>query len=386
MINVAIKDILLNGVNTKVNNSSLGYNVGKSGEILYKTVLAEQFDVDIDIETNLQEFITALDPKTYKKSFASNFYQDGAEIGRLITFLEKRDRLTYDYSSFLNKVDTMLIERLRHCIFTNNFEPTEGALGIGYYFLQRLQDSDIASKALQLLISTIMEKKKADGTNGYYWICTLFGGERAYLGWHGVSSFINFLLEVSHTDLRHRDIDDLLAGACAFLVNNRFSDTDYTSTFPLWKGRDLPTTNLCILYGDLSTAIALLKAGQYLGNETYSRTGLDASLKTISRQSEEETAIRDSSILYGASGTALQYKYIHHVTQMDVFTHAANYWIDIAKQDIQLANQQIELKRYFFEDNDYVKNSIGFGSLGVSLSILLWDTENKSDINNYLFI
>jgi lantibiotic biosynthesis protein len=371
--------------------STFGVNSGKGGQILFNCHYAaytknnEYYEI---AQEQLQETLAELNPITYKSDFGSNYYQELAEFGLLLCHLINKGHLSFDgEKKLLTSIDNILADRLQHLIREKNLDRVVGALGLGDYFLQRSAQSRTATNCLISILDVILALREGDEITGYYWTSYIKTEPRIYTGLsHGIAMMISFLVDLYHQKIRPDTSLKLIRYATLFLLNVRMDANKYLSSFPIWCENKEYTINLCLVYGDLGTTYALIKAAKALEDDSLLSEATRIALLTINRKSKAETHIHDASILYGTSGTYLLYEALYQQTRQNEFALAANFWLGETLNMAFHNNEYQGFEPQFYNDYHAAKMGFGFGITGIGLTLLQAVSKGEYAINDFAWL
>ena len=354
--------------------ASIGVGTGMGGTILfnchYAAFTGETRYYDRAL-AELEQVLAMLNPQTYKSDFGSNFYQELGELGELLCYLGRHGHLDWDSEPLLRKIDTIQEERLALHLASANFERRRGALGVGAYFLRRAPHSAAARQQLDVLLDALEALRQGDEEAGYYWHCHMVAEPRAYTGLsHGSAMIMSFLADLHAAGIRPDECARLLYYAGRWVLGTRMDPERFISTFPLWVGKEEETNNLCLIYGDLGTCYALLRAAAILDHAEYRAAAVAAARRTTARVSAADTHIRDASIYYGAAGTYLLYDAIHQQTGDEAFAQAAHYWLTRIPGLATHQNDCLNFSPQFYHTYQTARLGFGFGVVGIGLTLL----------------
>lgn len=354
--------------------ASFGVGTGKSGTILFNCHYAA-FTGEVRYYNRalveLEQVLALLNPQTYKADFGSNFYQELSELGELLCYLGRHGHLDWDSEPLLRKIDTIQEERLALHLASANLERRRGALGVGAYFLRRAPHSAAARYQLGVLLDAMVALRQGNEEAGYYWLCHVIAEPRAYTGLsHGSGMIMSFLADLHAAGIRPDECARLLYYAGRWVLGTRIDPERFISTFPIWAGKVEETNNLCLIYGDLGTAYALLRAATILDHEEYRAAAVAAARRTTTRVSAADTHIRDASIYYGAAGAYLLYDAIHQQTGDEAFAQAAHYWLARIPGLATHPNDYLGFSPQFYRTYKAAQLGFGFGVVGIGLTLL----------------
>ena len=368
--------------------STFGVASGKGGTILFNCHYAA-FTGDATYYeralAELEEVLAALNPRTYRADFSSNYYQELAELGCLLIYLTGHSHLDWDAEPLLKQLDGLLEDRLREHLAARNFERTSGALSCGTYFLRRLPHSESARPLLEELLSALVQERQGDEASGYYWLCYVIAEPRAYTGLsHGSAMILSFLADLHAAGVRPDTCAGLLRHGITWLLAARIDSDQYLSSFPLWAGKMEYTNNLCLIYGDLGTAYGLLRAAAALADEDAQEAAIAVVRRTLPRHNMAQTHIQDASVFYGAAGTYLLYDAIYRQTQVPEFAVAADYWLARIPELATQENEYLGFSPQFYAHYPAAQLGVSFGLVGIGLTLLQAQSAGRYALTDFI--
>jgi len=380
---------LLNGPAAPV-LPTFGVGHGKGSTILFNCHYAahtgrpEYYDRALEM---LEQVLGQLDPRTYKSNFGSNYYQELAELGNLLCYLLRAGHLDWDGAALLGKIDEVLDQRMRYFLARKNLERMNGALSAGTYFVRRVHQSAQARQSLDTLLEALQALREGDQHTGYYWTCYVIVEPRVYTGLsHGSGLIMSFLTALYHTGYRAAECAELLHYAAKFLVRTRLDPDAHLSSFPLWRGKNDRTNNLCLVYGDLGTTHALVRAADVLDDAAYRAEAIAIGERTTHRTSLNDTYLHDGSIFYGTSGAYLLYDSLHQLTGVPAFGAAAQHWLAQTPTRAQHAQEYLGFSSYFFADQPSAQLGFNLGVTGIGLTLLHALSQGRHALADFIWL
>ncbi|KIO77386.1 hypothetical protein TH53_09775 [Pedobacter lusitanus] len=388
-------ETLLANIVTHVNSltgtvlHNFGLGTGRGGALLLNCHYAKLTGDDKYYEVAeklLLESIDALNPAKYK-AILSNYYGDLSEFGTLISYLQEKGHLDQDTGFSFDEFDALLIDRVETNIEAKNFGIGTGALSISSYLLRRLDSSPEIYRCTLALFEAIYSSREGDKDNGYYWTTNYFEEPRVYTGLaHGNGMIINFLCSIHEKGIEKERCEELMRYAIRFLLLNKIDPDQYGSNFPLWIGRNEETKNHCVVYGDIGTVYAIIKAAKILNDSVALLEGIDLAYDTITRHRMEGSTLKDASVKYGVSSPYLLYSRIYQLTGIDTFKKAANYWFSQISKMNKSDNEYLGFNSYFFDKYPEGQLGFGYGLAGIGLVLIQYLTEGELSINEFTWI
>ncbi|MFD2584911.1 lanthionine synthetase LanC family protein [Pedobacter vanadiisoli] len=368
---------------------NFGVGHGKGGAVLLNCLYASYTKNEIyyaAAERFLEAAFDDLNPSRYKSTLTSNYYLDIAEFGSLLIYLEKEGHIEEDYTSFKRQIDDLLAERVKENIAERNFGMSKGAIGIGFYLINRASSSTVAQKAVLQILYALDELKEGNEVNGYFWTTHYFSEPRVYTGLaHGSAMVLNFLSSASEAGIEPEKCAELMHYGLKFLLQNRMDSQLFTSVFPLWIKEPEKIINHCLVYGDIGTSYAIIRAAQILKDDDYLAEGIQIALETIKRKTKEETFLNDASVKYGVCSPCLIYSRIYELTGIEAFKKASAYWEAQIPSYATGRNKYLGFKSFFFGEYDNAQLDLNFGLIGIALTIMQC-TSDRYKINQFTWL
>ena len=351
-----------------------GIDIGRGGLVLFNCHYAAYSGETAYYDrarTQFEQALREINPHTYCARFGTSYYQELAELGNLVCYLNSHGHLDWDAAPLLAQLDLLLETRLEHHLKTGKLEIVNGALSAGTYFLRRYQQSAVAHRSLHRLLDALVTLREGDKASGYYWTCHVIVEPRVYTGLsHGSAMILNFLTALHERGIRPVECADLLHYGLKFLLTTRMDPDQFLSSFPLWRGNEEVTNNLCLVYGDVGTAYAAIRAAQRLGHAEYEAEATRIALRTVQRTNASEAFLYDASVWYGAGGSYLLYDSVFRQTGRIEFAEAARYWLNRIPEMAQHDNEYLGFNSYFFHKHPTAQLSFKFGLTGIGLVLL----------------
>jgi hypothetical protein len=140
---------------------------------------------------------------------------------------------------------------------------------------------------------------------------------------HGVAGILSVLAEASAKGSAQAHA--LLRPAVPWLLAQRSPHADgscFGKAFAPGQPSNPEGTRLAWCYGDLGTALALLRAGRWAGEPAWEAAGFDLAL-ACTRRADLRKGIRDAPFCHGALGVAHLFARLHHATGEPRFLQTA---------------------------------------------------------------
>ncbi len=263
-----------------------------------------------------------------------------AGAGWVLELLNEEEFIDIDNDELLEDLDEYLFSTMKENMDNGNYDFLHGAIGFGYYFLKRYQNtqsSDLKSKYKEYLLYLVSALKKTseEDPNGTFWESTLMReedlvGVNLSLS-HGLSSIINFLSRAYVYEDFKSEIHDLLTGTITYILNQKNDDLSAVSLFPSWiyKGMEKNSqARLAWCYGDLGVGISLWNAGKALDNTKYKEEAVQIIKHSAQRKDRVEAGVKDTGLCHGSCGIATIFNYMYKETKDPIFKDTADFWMD----------------------------------------------------------
>ena len=247
-------------------------------------------------------------------------------FGWLCEHLRTLNMLNNDDIEFLDDLDLVLCKQMLYDVTHNNYEFLHGAIGVGLYFLSRLDKSKIAIQALQKLIVDLDKSSIDCGNKGLKWL-SILNYDTGESGFnisisHGMSGLISFLIRLYQFNIEREKVERLLLGSIKYVLNQITYKDGAISYFPMFS-KDYkslyPHSRLAWCYGDLSIAYVLWHAAVLLNDEKLKNQALDILYFNANRLDLENNGIIDTCLCHGTSGVAHVFWNIYLDTHIDKF-------------------------------------------------------------------
>ncbi|AKK74322.1 hypothetical protein OK18_18465 [Chryseobacterium gallinarum] len=387
-----INEILSSIAQTIINKSKspgpdLGLLSGTMGEILF---LHEYSKINNKYKQYIPENLDCLFESIEYGNVYHTYCSGLAGICLGIDYIESEKNTAYEHFDFIDdQIDAWLAGQLNKCINEGNYDFLHGAIGIGFYFLERFKaGNDRSEKALHHLLqflndTAIKEKDLIKWKNHKQKVNISLS--------HGMSSIIIFLLELYISGFRSEyDVKRLIEGGISFILKQEINPDVYHSYFPYTSVEEetdeIKGSRLAWCYGDLGVAVMLGKASGIFNNSIWKRKSAEIMEFSAARRTDDKIRILDAGICHGSAGVSLIFYNEFLKTGNEKYAVAAKFWL----------NKTLE---YYKEDPDhfsrvsynpvteeyYPNNSLLEGSAGVGLA-LLTIMEDTSDWSKFLLI
>lgn len=317
-------------------------------------------------------------------------YCDGvAGFGVLFQLLVKEGFIDVDANDILPALDQLIVGYTRAQLQAGNIDFLHGAIGNGFYLLNRLgtpETDECLAQVIDYLTTTAV--RDAQGIRWYDQPSALNSFSLNHIDLslaHGLNSKLIFLAQCIKESVKISVCTTLLEGAVHYL-KQQANPTSITNIYPsILTASSHPyySSRLAWCYGDLGVAVALLFAGKVLGNKTWIADAFSVGLRATVRITPKQTGLVDAGLCHGTSGVAHIFNRFYQESGQDEFRLARNYWLE---QTLNLATFTDGLAGYktYQQENWVLDSSLLEGVTGISLALrscleedatnLSWDT------------
>ncbi|WP_025664132.1 lanthionine synthetase C family protein [Aquimarina megaterium] len=322
-----------------------------------------------------------------------------AGAGWVLELLDEEEFINIDTDGLLSDLDTFLYDSMDSDIKNEYFDFLHGAIGYGYYFLKRYENT--VSESLKQkyityilhLINALKNSAKID-KRGYFWMYELHKAEKLWGAnlslSHGMASIINFLSRLyQHKDFQN-PVKDMLIGTIDFMINSKYPDENGSSLFPGWVYPEMEkyTNNrLAWCQGDLGIGISLWRAGKVLENNTYKELAIHIVKHSVKRRDTVEAILQDTGICHGVFGIVTIFNYMYKETEEVIFKQTADFWMNEALKMDTHKDGYAGYKQWRGSQKKW-KNETNLleGIAGIGLSIISYLEPSESQWNQCLMI
>ncbi|WP_347219350.1 lanthionine synthetase LanC family protein [Chryseobacterium sp.] len=243
-----------------------------------------------------------------------------------IGYVHHHHKKPFDFVS--KSIDEYLSDEVDEYLSTQNFDFLHGALGIGFYFIERAKEGNkIALKALKNILKKLNESKISNDK-----------GEITFLNFnkvsdislsHGLSAILLFLCKLIEIDFPGKNIaHDLSIQIIRYILSQKIDRQLYGSQFPYTSiENSVKGSRLAWCYGDLGICMALLKASEIIKNQELYQEALEILLYNTQRKDLTKNLVQDSAICHGTSGISLIYHVLNQKYKISEFGECEQFWL-----------------------------------------------------------
>lgn len=376
-IQVAIK-------NNYKSNKNIGVLSGISGIALfqyyYSKFLKKQDPADLGAEI-IYEVVKRINNGYLFPTFCTGI----AGAGWVLDLLQEENYIEVNNDSLLPQLDDYLFEVMENDVKNQHFDFLHGALGYGYYFLKRYENTQsekLKKKYREKLIFLLLALKNSakKGNNRIWWEYELNAKEKIYGAnlslSHGMSSIVIFLCKLHPYDDFKKLTKDLLIGSVTYILKARYKDVHSTSLYPSWiykKDNHYENTRLAWCYGDLGVGLSIYHTAKTLRNTEYKKIALQIFKHSAKRRDYQETRICDAGLCHGVYGIVAIFKYIFTETKETIFKEALEFWINEAVTMAVHEDGYAGYKQWRGDDEQWEnKTNLLEGVAGIGLAIITY--------------
>ncbi len=320
------------------NSEDIGVLTGSTGVALFHFYYSKFKNEELNAQIGTEILVESIE-KINLGYNTPTFCTGVAGAAWTIELLKEEKLIDIDSDALLSDLDGFLENSLGIDKQYNFYDFLHGAIGIGYYFFKRYEntiDTSLKSNYKRLLLKIVHELKETAQINGdtAKWESNLIFNEKLR-GYnlslaHGISSIINFLGRLSeHSDFKKETLP-LLQKAVNYVIEHKKDSVSASSCFPDWitvANKKSASARLAWCYGDLGIAISLWKAGKVLKNKELCDQSLLVLKHSTKRRDLEEVRIKDAGLCHGSYGVMHIYNHMYKETQDLIFKEAAQYWL-----------------------------------------------------------
>ena len=334
---------VINNIHMELMTSELSNNIGlhggTSGVALfiayYDRIIHKKNDVNQRVVDIMKHNIECIDSGNLVHTICNGI----SGFGWLCEHLKQIGMLKRENIEFLNDIDPFLHRMMMTDLKQGNYDFLHGALGVGTYFLSRIDKKGV-SKYLEELL-TWFEKTGISCDNGATkWMSVLkkeTGEEEGYnisLS-HGISSIAAFLIQLHKLNIEAERVRVLLNRTITYILDQIIYKEGNISFFPTYsKENNIEDyySRLGWCYGDLGISHTLWQAAIVLKNKEWENTAIKILRYNSNRRDLNINGINDAGLCHGSSGIAHIFWNLFINTELQEFNKTTDYWIHITMQ------------------------------------------------------
>lgn len=329
-----------------ISSTNISLHTGSAGVLLYGVLYTEIMD-DPSFDNMASEIINQMmETLSGHGSISPSFCEGLSGIGWLLLFLKEIDYLDYDPDHFLTDTDRYLNSFLDLFLQEGKWDLLYGYVGIGFYFLKRMNRQSL-EKIVHVLDKTVVFHK-----TGMAWerFEPHFSKDIIDLGLaHGNAGIVVFLSQCYKQGILKDTCQKLLGGVLDFYIDQQQEFDiigsfwkDFTPIDPNAREIDGPKfSKLAWCYGDLTILNALHQAAETISDREKSGLLKALAIETSKRRGYDESLIKDAFFCHGSSGIMLIYQELFERTGETAFKESADYWLNITLSAFLEQEEQI---------------------------------------------
>lgn len=350
---------------------TLGLKFGRLGLSLFYFGLYDYFKID-RYKTNAIFFLEDCFDKLNSGYVSHELYREIADLGTFVEYAVNANWIDSSTKESLIDIDTLLYDELHTEINKGNFDPINGALFYGYYFLSRSENCTLKTDAIISIVEFI-DSISHRSDKGRYWKSKLKGDDSIYLGIsHGISNIIIFLVYALRGKVLNYNsrIQSILEESCSFISNSKL--LNHPLLFPIIIGKENETgihsKNYC--YGDHSTLYGLLEGYRYLNNKTAGHRCI-AMFEEIERRGYNEPYLNAGyGLLYGRAGISMIYRRLYEITHHPFFEIAHKKQIECILNVYSPVCSDLGYKGYWNQHLEHTNYCFNEGIIGIAMELM----------------
>jgi len=268
----------------------------------------------------------------FTSDYQSEYYfMELAEYGKMLCYLQHMSESDPHTNNIYGQIDAKLSKRFDECLLAGNYDPHNGAVAIGNYFLDRSLEDPASGKLLQYMTGRLAAVFSADEVsrielpivNGYT--------VKNYLGIsHGIAGVLMFFVNALESPLVTTE-RPICEKACEHLINyiisHQHSFEEMGCCFPDKLDHSPYRTPLYLTYGDLGIGYALYRAAESMKRKELKITALEVLGTCCLRQAlNEESKIQHAGLETGSAGLMALFLHLFRMTGQLEFQQAATFW------------------------------------------------------------
>jgi len=357
------------------------------GAVLY--LLSESIYTNKDNSVYINEIIHRIMDSINNGHKIHSFSGGIAGFAWLLEYLVRIEYFDRIEIEVLDELDIFLYKKMIEEIKKDNLDFLHGAIGIGYYFLKRIDKPKIKMYLNELIIGINHHAIKNNNEIKWQSILDFNDNSTGYnLGLaHGIPSYLVFLSKVYKLGISINIVEDLLSGATNFLINNQNKKVNKISYFPVWinEKNNTPSesSRLAWCYGDLGISMALYQVSKVTDNKILEKLAIEVLLNASNRRNLVSEQVIDAGLCHGTAGIAHIFNRMYRNTGIEKFKETSDFWIEetlkMAKFDDGLAGYKAwHTEKYGGWVNEYGLLE-GIAGIGLALISAVSDIEPKWD-------
>jgi lantibiotic modifying enzyme len=252
-------------------------------------------------------------------TIAEGFYYPGfanglAGIGWAMEHLVKYRFFEADTKEILSDLDDLLVQSIDILAQENNFSFLDGALGLGWYFLSRMDINNTESKKAILRLLDHLEQSPGNTELGIA---------------HGLAGQLIFLSRLTKIADFAKKATPLLDKTIKNILDRQVDPHKYNCYFPIHSNRDEPASASKMEWasGDPGIATAIWRAGYEMKNNQWQEKAIEIFIHSCERKNVIDERVIASGLGKGTAGLAQIYHRMYGLTGRQILKETAQYWV-----------------------------------------------------------
>ena len=197
-----------------------------------------------------------------------NYYKEAAELGTFLEYMKTNGLVDDSSGKILSAIDEAQAKGIEEALTLNTFDPQNGALVGGLYFLARSRSSEAARCQLENLALALIALSLQDPCGNLYWRSQLFSSGNIYLGIsHGMAIIVLYLCRMCEMDILADRCRETMHKAVSYMLSHQQDYQRDGCFFPDIVGETPSKTRLGLCYGDMGVGYSLYRAGGVLNDD-----------------------------------------------------------------------------------------------------------------------
>lgn len=363
---------------------TIGVRYGKLGIALFHFFFFKHYDINSHKVKGHNIILSAFEDVMSNNISSKRTRENIVDFGKTMEILKNLNFYYSDTNSYLKDLDETLFEECKFLLNEEkDYDIVDGALSIGFYFIERYHSNIKVKPYLEEIIQSLYSLSTETKTGSIFWTSALFDKDRIYIGVHGSCSIIMFAYKLLGLGILPSICRNIIYKGIKFVVESVHDHP--LCFFPIVIGYKIEKGPLEWVYGDLYVGYTLNIIGEYLKNEDYVRISKDVYNLASMRINEEQT-VADAGVVHGITGTSLMF-YNMFIKTNDI--KYKNISIDCCNKIFNFKNNEngyLGYKAKYDIDLPGSDTSLSSGLSGIGISIISLIKNDISLINKFLFI
>ncbi|WP_148044363.1 lanthionine synthetase C family protein [Sinomicrobium pectinilyticum] len=306
-----------------------------------------------------------------------------AGMGWVLDHLKNKQIIDNNNDELLITLDKPLNHLMMKNMDDKYYDFLHGAIGYGYYFLKRYENTKsklLKNQYKESLLKLILMLDEISIKEGRFvkWLSTLkrdtkVKGYNLSLS-HGMSSVINFLSRLHKYEEFQMHVKPMIYGGVEYIKSKMAKDMKSFSLFPNWIKDGKANENgsrLAWCYGDLGVGISFWQVSKNLQDTKLKDLSISILKHSARRVSSKDSRVIDAGICHGSFGNAQIFNRMFAETNEGIFRQAAEFWIKDGLKRAIYKDGYAGFKQWNGMKKDWQEDlSLLEGITGIGLSLL----------------